>query len=363
MSHLSKKQEIIGIIILIVIMLVLAIKFGNLLNLFNTGKIITSISTTTIPGHTTINSSNTIITYAGSCSSIYVYEEYTVNSIKSYKCSWTGGNLGIWVASGAADNINLDIVGANRVTYLNQSSSYSCLTFLREVNLTAQNYTISFNTYGGGGTCLDPHEKLVINSTTTPSTNRTYDFVYNGNFSYDTYAGWTVNAIAFGVKPANILEYNSEYCFKDYPWSGLSGNYFATTASCSHQPRPGELISSYFNASYPYLNFQIISPTNNSDFIEILYNNTPEIIATYNTYLGESTNSFYQFQNASIPLNSVRGKMVRLAIISYIPGIHSTLNVSERPLANFTAIGDIHMSYIPWQYKNITTKLEINSTS
>lgn len=361
---MSKKQEIGGIVILIIIMLVLAIVFGHLFNLINTGKIITTAPTTTIPTSKTVNSSKNTTSYAGSCSSIYIYEEYTVNSTRSYRCSWTGGNLGIWVASGTADRVNIHIVGANNVTYLNQSSSYSCLTFLRDINLSAQNYTISFNTYGGGGTCLDPHEKLVINSTTSPSTDRIYDFVYNGNFSYDTYAGWTViNTTSFGTRPANIVQYNSEYCFKDYPWSGLSGNYFATTASCYHQPRPGELISSYFNASYPYLNFQIVSPTNNSDYIEILYNNTPEIIATYNTYLGENTGSFYRFQNASIPLNSVRDKIVRLAIISYIPGIHSTLNVSERPLANFTAIGDIHMSYIPWQYKNITTKLEINSSN
>ena len=356
-------KKLAAYFIIVIILLVLAIMFGHLFKIFKTGRIIPSVPSTILPvKNSTANTTTTNAVYSGSCSDLFIYEGVSANNIVRYKCSWTGGELGVWSASGMSTKDSVLIKGQNNKTYFNQNYTYSCLTFLNSLNLTAQNYTVTFATYGNKGTCPDPHQILSINMTTTPSTQNKYDFVFNGNFSIGTYAGWSVNTIAFGNVPQNVILANNAVCFTNFPWKGLYGtNYFASTGTCSTTPFTGNLTSSYFNATYPYLNFQIVSPDNKTDYVEVLYqNNTPAIIASYNTYSGSSSDLLYTFQNASIPLLSVKNKLVRFRVVSDIYGIQPTIPTRERPLTNFTAISDIHMSSIPWQTRNITATLTIN---
>ncbi len=353
-------RKLIGYIIILIILAVLAIVFGHLFSILKGKGLITSTAVTTINSTTKKqNTTTSNIIYAGTCGSLFLYEGESANNIVRYKCSWTGGNVGIWSASGISTTDRVEITGQNGQTYFNHTYNYSCLTFLNSVNLTSQNYTITFSTNGNKGSCQNPHQILSINTTTTPSTQNKYNFVFNGNFSTGTYAGWAVNTVAFGNVPQNINAANNEICFKDFPWRGLyNTEYYASTGVCSNIQFSGNLTSSYFNATYPYLNFQIVSPNNKTDYIEILYqNNTPAIIASYNTYAGPLSGEPYTFQNASIPLLSIKDKIVRLRIVSAIYGIQPTIPTRERPLTDFIAISGIRMSQIPWQTENITATL------
>lgn len=310
--------------------------------------------------NSTLNLSKTVhIQYISKCSNIFIYE-HSYNNTTKYKCGWNGGKLGVWVASGASTNIRVFIKGdTDAKIYLDQLVNYGCTTFLASLDLPKQNYTVIFSTYGNKTMCSDPHEKLILNKTIFPSPTIHYTFVYNGRFTLGNYVGWAVDTNAFGVSPSNILKVNKNTCFKSFPWTNLNNTYFATTANCYYTTKSGNLTSSYFYASKIFLNFQIVSPTNSTDRVEILYNNSPVIIASYNTYYGSTGNYLYKFENASIPLFSVRNKPIRIRIVSLINQIQPTNRVRERPLSNFIAISNIHMSNIPWQSKDITSSIII----
>lgn len=329
-------------------------------NLFSNNPHSNSSTNSLLSKNTTSNSSKVVhIQYIQNCSKLFIYE-HSYNHTTKYKCGWDGGKLGIWVASGASTNTRVFIKGNNDAKiYLNQSVNYGCTTFLTSLNLPKQNYSVIFNTYGNISSCSDPYEKLILNTTTFPLLNTYYPFVYNGRFAQGNYAGWAVDTDAFGVFPSNIIKENNNLCFRSFPWTNLNNTYFATTADCYYTTKSGNLTSSYFYATKLYLNFKIVSPTNSSDYIEILNNNTPAIIASYNTYYNSTGNYLYRFENASIPLLSLNNKLVRIRIVSLINGITPTNKVRERPLSNFIAISDIHMSDIPWQVKSITSSISI----
>ncbi len=364
------KSKIIAYFVIVLIVLILAILFGNLLKIIRMGTLFiyngTSSHSSNSSRHLQQNNTSTSIKpkdilpqYILNCSNLFIYEQ-AYNHTTIDKCGWNGGKIGIWIASGNSTNVRISVKGdTDAHIYINQLVNYGCMTFLTALDLPKQNYTITFNTYGNKTNCYNPTEKLKLNTTVSPSFNKIYNFVYNGGFTYGTYVGWALDTDAFGMYPSNILKVNKNLCFKSYPWTNLNGTYFATTANCYHTIKTGNLTSSYFYAAKLFLDFQIVSPTNSTDYIEILHDNHPVIVTSYNTYYLSTDNDLYRFENASIPLISVRNESIRVKIISSIKGIQPTNKVRERPLSNFIAISDIHLSNIPWQYKNITSSISI----
>lgn len=356
------KTKITIFLIAFSIIIIMAIMFGHLARVIKTGSWFQINSTSTTMPTTSIASTSIIPgsngTYLQNCSGMYIYEN-AINHSVTYSCRWSGGDIGMWVASGSSTAVRVMITGSDGNTYLDDLSNYSCTTFLTSKNLSAQNYTVTFTTYGNGGTCSDPHQKLILNNTTTPPYTNVYDFVYNGNFSHGNYAGWNATTSAFGQYPTNISVINNDTCFRMYKWSGLNGTYFATTASCYLPPMAGNITSSYFNVTMPFLNFQIVSPKNTTSYIMILHNGTPKIQASFNTYAQDTGNYLYKFQNVTIPLSTLVGKTVQMRIVSYIVGIQPTNKAMVRPLSDFIAVSDIHLSKTPWQqYQNLTLSIK-----
>jgi len=318
-------------------------------------KITTStIRTTTIsPNSTVTNTSSTTslstsIYYLSNCANLGIFNS-TSNTVVTNYCLWRGGTLGIWVASGSSKSISYSIKGYDdNVTYLNGTSTYSCVTFLQNITLPNQIYNVTIHTGLPGGTCNNKYSILKLNTTTTAPPNVTYTEVYNGNFSTGEYNGWYLNGTGFGKAPLSIAKADAEGCYQTAPWAGYNGTYFATTFNCGLSNSPGNLTSSPFIVDEPFLNFKIISPADANLYVEILQNNTPVITAHYNTYNISrfGVTSDYTFRNASIPLISVAGKTVQVRIVAISLKHH-----------NYIAVTGFKMGKLPNETPGILTNL------
>jgi hypothetical protein len=273
-----------------------------------------------------------------------------INSTVTGNCSHDGGTLGLWVASGNGGIETITVKGADNKTYVNQSSTYSCLTFYKNFTGPAQVYEVTLGSGAGGSTCGYAIAKL--NSTTTPPA-KIYNDVYNGKFENGEYTGWATSSKGFGTGPLNITYANSKNCYLYQEWSNYNGTFFATTYNCGLAVAPGTLTSSefYVNATRPFLNFRIISSYNSGLYIEILRSNTPVITAHYNTYnLSLDANAVSTFRNASIPLSLYANKAVQIRITSKVVG--------EQP---FIAVGDFALSNRPVQQLGILTNMTLTN--
>ncbi len=322
-----------------------------------------STSGTTIPGTTSI-------IYTQNCGTFTLFTG-SYNATEVSDCNWRGGPLGIWVGGGNTGAEQITMVGADNITYLNQSSTYQCVTFWKNITIPAQTYKVTLmsgpGTLNKSSTCT--YAMAIMNTTLNPPTHVVYNnFVYNGNFSSGTYSGWNVTGKGFGTSPLNITFANGNLnvtpansvgnnnyttantaagCYIGSKWSNYVGSYIATTYMCGTQVSPGNITSSPFFSSYPFLNFKIISPQNQNLYVEILYNGTPEIIAhydTYNTSLGANASS--TFRNASIPLVTVINKPIQIKVVAD----------TQLP-QNFIAVGDFQMARIPSQTKGILVNI------
>lgn len=319
---------------------------------------LTSTVYTTVPG--TNQSSNvtttTSILYTEACQSFSLYTS-KVNATTRAGCTWTGGFLGLWVASGNSTTEQVTVVGADNLTYINQTSTYQCTSFYENFSMPAQRYLITLNT--GPKTNYTnpacPRAFAILNLTLTPpKTAVYYGSVYNGNFSNGAYIGWNLTGKGFGAAPINITRANSPgnvSCYEGVPWTNYGSTYFATTYTCGTSVSPGNLTSSAFYASKSFLNFRIISPENNYLYVEVLLNNTPYIIAHYNTYnISLGANAQSTFRNASIPLVTVIDKPIRIKVVAN----------TQLP-QNFIAVGDFALADRPVQDKGILTNLTLVS--
>jgi hypothetical protein len=257
--------------------------------------------------------------------------------------------LGLWVGSGDSIRESVMIKGADNKTYVNQSSSYDCLTFYKNFTAPAQNYTFSLSSGPAGGSCGSTIAKL--NTTTVPPPT-VHNTVYNGDFSSGQYTGWSRSDAGWGDAPLNITFANNDIkrCYLSRPWSNYNGTFFATTDTCGTSVAPGNLTSSqfYVNASAPFLNFKIISPYNNGMYVEILQDGAPKIIVHYNTFnMSFSTYASSTFSNASISLSTLVNKVVQIKIVS---------NLVSQP-QDFIAVGDFALSDRPVQQQGIWTNV------
>jgi hypothetical protein len=342
-------KGIVAFIILLVILLILTYTATHFSFLQSPSKTTTVLgSSSTIAGTTSIEQNYS--KHFSSCDNFILYSK-SVNSTVTGECTWDGGLIGLWVAAGDSGTEHVTITGANNIIYANQISTYTCESFYENVTLPAQNYNITLRTGSGGGSC--GNAIMELNTTTTPPTI-IRNFIYNGDFGTGTFAGWNVTGKGFGTRPLNITYANNEICYIGQPWSGYNGTYFATTYTCGVATAPGNITSSSFivNRTKPFLNFKLINPEDNHIYVEVLENNTPEIIVHYDTY-NESinVNSSSTFMNASLDMSHISGKVVRIRVVS------STINQLR-----FVAVGDFTLSSKPVQQPGIITNVSYNFT-
>ncbi|HUC38665.1 MAG TPA: hypothetical protein VL944_00865 [Candidatus Acidoferrum sp.] len=311
--------------------------------------------TTTVPlgsknstSSSTTTTKNTSVLYA--CYD-YVLSADELNATTSSRCLLTVNTIGIWVAAGNSNSIHLTMIGADNKTYINQTITYSCITFFRNLTAPMQAYNVILTTGASNGTC---GYSIVKFNETTVAPHSVYDFIYNGNFTSGAYTGWNITGAGFGTAPLNLTHADNSSCYVGSPWSNIPGQFVASTYSCGLQASPGNLTSSPFIASEPFINFKIVSKPHAGLYIEVLTNDSPAIIAVYNTYnISQPGNSSSTFRNATIPLTNVVGKVVRLRIVS-----------ATTTKQNFIVAGGFYLSSKPTQqYGWITTNLTIYNTT
>ncbi len=302
-------------------------------------------STITVsPKSTSSSSTSTVGIQYGPCNNFELFTTNLSNTVTT-ECYWGGGPVGIWVSGGITGKETATITGvSDNIVYVNQTSAYPCVTYFTNLTLPNQYYTVSLTTGAHTSSGLETtqcyYAYVGINQTLSPPA-QVYQQVYNGGFSDGKYTGWTVNDTGFGTKPLNITYADTANvnCYLSAPWRNYNGTYFATTFNCGLSNAPGNITSSPFYARLPFLNFQIISPDDKLDYIQVLYNGTPYITAWYNTYnVTISANSASLFQNASIPLVNVINKPIQIRVVA-------------RTLAQqrFIAVGDFRISSVPVQ--------------
>ncbi|MDE1856751.1 MAG: hypothetical protein KGH98_01560 [Candidatus Micrarchaeota archaeon] len=340
------------IIIVIAILVVWYLATGFAIPSILTHKT-TASSTTTIKGAntTTVSHSTTTTTvsanltapYIGTCDKLF-FQNASPNTGMSVTCTWPNyTTLGLWMAFGNTGSGHILIKGADGRIYADEQALSSCVSFIGNYTLPHQVYTVTFRTGNGGGTCGYAIAKLNY-STTPPAT--TYDYVYNGNFTTGTYVGWTLTNPGFGTAPMNISYADANKCYLGAPWSGYGGTFFATTYTCGLSVAPGNITSSAFSTSMPFLNFKIISPQSQGLYVEILYNNSPAIIAHYNTFNATSANAASTFRNASIPLSLLANKPIRIKVVA---------NLLQQQ--NYIAVTGFNLASTPHQDRGILVSL------
>ncbi len=274
-------------------------------------------------------------------------------------CSWHGGNLALWAGSGSLKYMQITVVGAHNQTYMYENITNPCVELEAVKNLPMQNYTIyarfgpANTSYSGNSSCS--YSYAILNTTLEPKSSAVYSDVFNGDFSTGTYSGWNVTGNAFGTAPLDINYADENNCYPGgIPWMGYSGTYFATTYSCTLSTRSsGNITSSYFLVNKPFLNFQIIGCDTPYIYVEVLYKNSPAIIAHFNTYkISTSGPATFTFRNASLPLATLYGKPVRIRVV-----------VNEIAEDQYVAIGNFHLSVTPTISTALTNVTIVNLTS
>jgi hypothetical protein len=161
-------------------------------------------------------------------------------------------------------------------------------------------------------------------------------FLENGNFSSGSYSGWKTSGSGFSGKPTEINVANQNGDYYKNPWSNYNGEFFATTYRQNSTYEPGNLTSSQFKVTEPYLNFNIISAGTSGSYVAILIGNSPFLVQHYNTSNGKGINGTDTFANASINISSLYGKNISVEVVSQTS--------SQTSKGAFTAVGDFRQS-------------------
>ncbi len=175
-------------------------------------------------------------------------------------------------------------------------------------------------------------------STSSCRANQASVPIRNGYFSTGTYSEWNVTGQGFGTQPQNASQLNSQTSYYGSPWSGLNGDYFASTYTPGLVRYPGNLTSVPFLVVEPYLNFKLISPQNAQLYIEITQGNHSVITSHFNTYVNQNpSNASSHFLNASIPLSSLLCQNVSIRVVAAVVGTLPTRT-------QYIAVSDFYQS-------------------
>ncbi len=294
---------------------------------------------------TTPTTNNSTVYAVYGCNN-YSLVGYT-NSTQIGACKWKGGNLGIWLETGKTNYINISIIGQNNKTYVNQSYiPYSCNTYYSHFYAPAQIYYITISSSKGdtNGPCTNNYT-IITTNTSIPIqiANKTYYDFYQGSLSTGTYIGWNTSGTAFGNSPIDLTKANKIGCYPKDQWENYSDIYYISSYNCDPIETTGNITSSKFLVDEPFLNFQIISPNNKNDYVELIspngnYTYLTDSISTYNVINdnGSVVSQGYKLEDASIPISKLLGKIVRFRVVQ---GSNQNLN--------YIVIGDIEMSNTP----------------
>jgi hypothetical protein len=344
------KGWMIWIALVVVVAAITYIYTGFNLNFFNKTTLTTTSSSTSVPAGSTFVST-TISASLVNCSNIFI-QGVKAYSTTNQTCQWYGGELGVWASAGSAGNATVTIVGENGNTYLQQGFNYNQTTFLSNLTMPAQNYTVTLA--AGAETGTGSPAFLKFNLTTSPP-EIVYPYIYNANFSNGQYTGWTISGSGFGTAPLNITYANDKGCYYGTPWTNYPGTFFATTYNCGVSVAPGNITSEQLRVppKTPFLNFRIVSPEDNLIYVEILRVNgsaeTPAVTAYFNTFnITLSANAPTTFANVSIPLTTLTNKVVRIKVVA-------TTIQSQR----YIAVGDFSLGSLPITQPGISTQINI----
>ena len=162
--------------------------------------------------------------------------------------------------------------------------------------------------------------------------------IRNGYFGTGTYYGWNVTGQGFGTAPQNASQLNSQTSYYGSPWSGLSGNYFASIYTPGLVRYPGNLTSVQFLVVEPYLNFKIISPQNAQLYVKIMQGNQSIITTHFNTYENQDpSNASSHFLNASTPISFLLCQNISIRVVADVVGTLPTRT-------QYIAVSDFYQS-------------------
>lgn len=181
-----------------------------------------------------------------------------------------------------------------------------------------------------------------------PSNSSTV-WVYNGNFSTGTYAGWSTSGSGFGQFPFNITQANANGTYYQSQWSGYGYSYFATTYSQQHFYTPGTLTVS-FTVVNPYLNFQIISANSPALYLELLQNSKPVVVQRYST--AKATGSMSSFASASMNISQFLCQNLQLRVVANV------YEATSSQQSQFIAVGGFRQE----QGQSQTSGILVNSS-
>jgi hypothetical protein len=337
--------KVVAPILIGVVVLVVVLYLHPIINTTSTVSTSTTGATTTASNTSLSSTSSVSLRYYPPCDRVQLFTA-NVSSTIEQTCFWQGGPVGVWVSGGIMSSETSKIVGqTTNAVYVSQTSSYPCITFFTNLTLPTQYYNVTLTTGANSnnsslvaGDCY--YATVRINDTLTPPA-KVYEQVFNGDFSNGKYTGWNTTGVGFGFAPLNITYADSVNvsCYLAAPWSNYNGTFFATTFNCGLTNAQGNLTSSPFYAKKTFLNFQIISPDERNDYVEILYNNTPYTQAWYDTYNSTSAfsgNAASTFQNATIPLDNVLNDPIQIRVVA------DTLTKQR-----FIAVGNFRISGFP----------------
>jgi len=215
-------------------------------------------------------------------------------------------------------------------SYYARTSPHTTTTIPQNVTATT---TIAFNTTSTSTTTI-PQGSCLSTESRVP--------IFNGNFSTGTYIGWNQTGGGFGSVPFNLTYANERNvsAYYNHTWVGYNGTFFASTYHGGIGIQPGNLTSFPFKVIEPYLNFKIISPAQEQIYVEVVQNNTPVVVAHYNTNIAGNPYPTSLFLNASIPLSLSLCQNVSINVVAQVVGGFTNSR-------NYIAIGDFYLSKTP----------------
>ncbi|MGI0141291.1 MAG: hypothetical protein ACREBF_01415 [Candidatus Micrarchaeales archaeon] len=193
-------------------------------------------------------------------------------------------------------------------------------------------------------TTIAANQTPTTSTTTVPqgsclSTQPTVE-IFNGNFSTGTYIGWNQTGGGFGSVPTNITYANQNRGYYNHTWTGYNGTFFASTYHGGIGIQPGNLTSLPFKVIEPYLNFKIISPYQETLYVEVLQGGVPMIATHYNTYIAGNPYPTSEFLNASMPLSLLLCQNVTIRVVAGVVGGYTNIR-------NYMAVGDFRLGNKP----------------